>query len=116
MVKQEPMDESAEEEQSRYNPPVNMNPVVRLNRIDADVKNVKSEPITTSPGTSSTYWSLMEKVAENEFNLKLAQRENEEERMERERELHQKNMILLDLKIKVQQMQIGTLQGQRFFE
>ncbi|XP_055302825.1 uncharacterized protein LOC129568666 [Sitodiplosis mosellana] len=100
-VKLEPIDTLEETappaQQSMYN--CDMNPVVTLERIDADDYNVKTDPTTenTPNGLSTKYWNLMEKIAE--------------ERMEREREIHQKNMILLDLKIRVQQMQIDALQG-----
>lgn len=45
-------------------------------------------------------------MAENDFQLKLAQRKNEEERMEFARDLHRKNMVLLDVKIEVQNLVI----------
>lgn len=124
VVKQEPIDtweeatETVNVEQSMHSDrAVNMNPVVKLNRIDETVKNIvkkeQTEPNTNN--SSSKYWSLMEKIAEHELNLKLAQHEHEVEKIQREREIHQKNVTLLNLKIKVQQMQIDGLQGQNLF-
>lgn len=68
-------------------------------------------PPVSTPSGSSKYWEIMQQVAENEQQLKLEQRQNEEERMEFARDLHHKNMLLLDLKIKVQQMKIQKLEG-----
>lgn len=92
----------------------NLNPVVKLDRIVLNNNVVQPKPTENVPSTE--YWNLMKQIAENELKLKLAQRENEEERMEIEREIHRKNVILMDLKIKVQQMQIEALQGQALFE
>lgn len=83
-----------------------MNPVVKLNCIDATDSNTKIVQPTTllEPNVSSVkYWSLLEKVAESQLS-------SEKERMDSERETHKKNMILLDLKIKLQQTQIEALQ------
>lgn len=114
-MKQEPIDPL--EETAMYD--CDMNPVVVLNRINMNDDSIKVEPSNQplpSNSSSGKYWQLMEQIAETELNLKLTQRKNEEERIEREREIYQKNMILLDLKIKVQEMQIGALQGQSLFE
>lgn len=72
---------------------------------------VMMEPMQTRTATATCqeqeeYWTIMKQVAENDLQLKLAQRENEEERMEFARDLHRKNMILADMKIKVQNLQI----------
>lgn len=68
-------------------------------------------PIPPSPTNQSPkYWKIMEECAQHELDLKKEQRENEEEKMEFARDLHQKNMILLDLKIKVQTLQIKALE------
>lgn len=97
-----------------------MNPVVKLNRIDFNDNIATTEPTTNvtleSKSYSTEYWALMKNVAENELKLKLSQCENEEERMDIERQIHRKNMILIDLKIKVQQMQIDALRGQNSFD
>lgn len=90
-----------------------MNPVVKLNRIDCNINKVTESP---SNNLSVEYWALMQEIAKNDLKLKLSQLENEEERMEMEREIHRKNMILMELKIKVQQIQIEGLQGHNNFD
>lgn len=95
-----------------------MNPVVKLDRlvINNDV-NVAPDTVNTSSTTrEEEYWNMMKHVAENELKLRLSQRENEEERMEFEREINRKNLLLMDLKIQVQKRQIETLQGQMRYD
>lgn len=100
-------------------------PIVRPIKKEENKKsrqNIKKEETTSSNRVSAAavssptkdckkYWKIMEQVAESEMQLKVAQRENEEERMEFERDLHRKNMSLLDLKIKVQNLQIHLLEA-----
>lgn len=78
------------------------------------------EPLPTQTATVSAtaqcqeqkeYWTILKQIAENDFQLKLVQRENEEERMEFARVLHRKNMILLDIKIKVKNLEIRAHEG-----
>lgn len=77
------------------NSDINLNPVVRLNRIETEPR--------------SDYWNLMKKVAEYDLKLKRLQHQHEQERMEMEREIHRKTIILLDRKI-------DALTGEDFYD
>ncbi|XP_031619221.1 uncharacterized protein LOC116338232 [Contarinia nasturtii] len=94
-----------------------MNPVVMLERIGNDnvTRGTRTNESLDANSLSAEYWTLMKKIAENELHLKQIQCKNEEERMKIEREIHQKNMFVMDLKIQVQQMQIDALRGQNVF-
>lgn len=128
-IKKEPEDEyeetSINSQSKRRLSKKTLNPVVKLSRIEVNDNDiVNNSPSAAAAASilakkhsgSVEYWEMMKKIAENELKLKLSQRENEEERMENEREIHQKNLILLDFKIKVQQLQINALQGHNNFD
>lgn len=85
----------------------NLTPVVRLNRLPVN-SFVDITPTVPKTEPSARYWKLMEEMADHDLKLKMAQRENEEERMEFERELHRKNVFLLDLKIRVETEKLET--------
>lgn len=74
-----------------------------------DLKKVKTEDTSRfASKESDKYWNTMQKLVDHKIQLKLLQRENEEERMECARDLQRKNMILLDLQIKAQKMQLES--------
>lgn len=118
-IKKEPTDAFDEEnnrsKRVRLTEEKDMNPIVRLNRIDNHLMTSTEEDRLNDHDHSSEYYEVMKKVAENEWKLKLMQREHEEERMENEREIHRKNLILMDLKIEVQHLQIEALRGQNLY-
>lgn len=91
---------------------LHMNPVVLLNRIQAE--DIQAEEagdlkMTSTLRPSTDYWNLMKRVAENDLKLKVLQYQHEQERIQMERELHQKNIILLDRKI-------NALHGSSFYD
>lgn len=83
-------------------------------------KTIKQEPVEAMEETRSPaelkYWEKMQELAEHNVQLMLAKRENEAERMEFDRDLYQKNMILADLKIKTQNLTIGELKQSYDYE
>lgn len=99
-------------------------PVVVLNNIRDDNQNERrttetppssssssSEPNNNSntngnQNDSSQLGKIQEEIALNELKYKQTLRENEAERMEFEREIYRKQIMLLDLKIKKNNLQI----------
>lgn len=65
-----------------------------------------------SADNSTEYWQIMKNIADQDLQLKRFQYENEVERMGYARELHSQNLLLIDLKIKEQNLKIKTLQAQ----
>lgn len=123
-IKEEPLDEEDAETEKDGNDlmntklnylnetKLNMRPVVVLNRMPAnEAQQLATATAEATLSESDKYWKIMQQVAESELQLKLAQREKEEERMEFAREMHQKNMLLLDMKIKIQNLQIMSLEN-----
>lgn len=90
-------------------------PVVKLSRISTNDHSVASDHQLKAV-VSAKYIKLMEEVAEHELKLKLSKRENEEERMEFEREMHRKNLFLMDLKIRVEQEKLEALSQARNYK
>lgn len=99
-------------------------PIVVLNNIAKDLLKTQAQTEcpdaipSTSNATPTTLVSpqqnvisnnlikIQEQIAMNELKYKQALRENEEERMEFEREIFRKQITLLDLKIKKNNLQI----------
>lgn len=52
----------------------------------------------------SVYWAKMKEVAECELKLKNAQCEYESERIAMERSMHRQNLLLVDMRIRQQQI------------
>lgn len=97
-------------------------PIVVLNKISDSIPNkignTEIPPPTSeannnninvnqNTSTSSKLMKIQEEIAVNELKYKQAMRENEEERMEFEREIFRKQIMLLDLKIKKNNLQIN---------
>lgn len=88
-----------------------MNPVVVLHRspiIEHAINmpiSARMRPPTIDPETASRqsarYWKIMEEIAEHELQLKISQREHEED-------LQRKRIILLDLQIRAETEKLGA--------
>lgn len=52
----------------------------------------------------SEYWAKMKEVAESELELKNSQHEYEKERITMERAMHRQNLLLVDMRIRQQQI------------
>lgn len=83
---------------SKQNTETNETPQNTVNSAEAD--------------SSIEYWQIMKTIADQDLQLKKFQYENEVERMGYARELHRQNLLLVDLKIKEQNLKIQTLQAQ----
>lgn len=83
---------------------------------EANTTNPKTNETTqdtvNSADNSTEYWQIMKNIADQDLQLKRFQYENEVERMGYARELHSQNLLLIDLKIKEQNLKIKTLQAQ----
>lgn len=90
-------------EQTQKRPRCNPPKSVQVNNVDGN--QTEQEPLNSSIFVSSSYQKMMEKVAENELKCT-------EQRIELERELLRKKMILVDLKIRKENLKLKLIQQQ----